>query len=131
MGRLGARTMVVMLALTVAAMAGCGTLNTMKNTYVTVQFSGQDMLHLAIIPRTLPDGTPAAKQRDALLKDVADVAGGYTLVPSVMSAWKPKGSAKAAVKSPTTCCWWKARRCWARACDRGCTTTSASPRPSC
>ncbi len=91
MGRLGARAFLVVLALTVAAMAGCGTLNTQKNTYIQVQYSGQRMLHIAIIPRTLPDGQPAAKERDALLKDVADVAGGYTLIPSVMSSWKQEG----------------------------------------
>ncbi len=96
MGRLGARTVVLVLALAVAAMAGCGTLNTMKSTYITVQYSGTRMLHLAIIPRTLPDGTPSAKERDALLKDVADVAGGYTLVPRVMSSWKQEGTPDAA-----------------------------------
>lgn len=97
MGRLSARAcLVVVLALSAAATAGCGTLNTQKNTTILVQFSGERMLHLAIIPRVLPDGQPAAKERDALLKDVADVAGGYTLIPRVMRAWKQPGSPEAA-----------------------------------
>jgi hypothetical protein len=97
MGRLSARAvLVVVLCLSVAAMAGCGTLNTQKNTYISVQCSGDRMLHMAIIPRVLPDGQPAAKQRDALLKDLADAAGGYTLIERVMSAWKQDDSSEAA-----------------------------------
>jgi hypothetical protein len=97
MGRLSAQAgLLVVLSLTVAVSAGCGTLNTQKNTYISVQCSGDRMLHLAIIPRVLPDGQPAAKERDALLKDVADVAGGYTLVERVMSAWKQPDSPEAA-----------------------------------
>jgi hypothetical protein len=99
MGRLNVQAAVVgILALVVALTSGCAALNSQKSTAIYVQFSGNDMLHVAIIPRVLPDGQPAAKQRDALLKDVADVAGGYTLIERVTSTWKSKGSSGAAMK---------------------------------
>ena len=96
MGRIGTRAvLVVVLALVVAGATGCGSfLNKAANTYISVQTNGDRLLHIAVIPRTLPDGQPADKQRDALLKDVIEVAGGYTYIERVMGAWKPDPKAE-------------------------------------
>ena len=91
----GLFVLVVVLALVVAGATGCGSfLNKAQNTYISVQTNGDRLLHIAVIPRTLPDGQPSDKQRDALLKDVIEVAGGYTYIERVMGAWKPDPKAE-------------------------------------
>lgn len=96
MGRISARVVLgVVLALVIAGATGCGSfLNKAQNTYISVQTNGDRLLHVAVIPRTLPDGQPSDKQRDALLKDVVEVAGGYTYIERVMGAWKPDPKAE-------------------------------------
>jgi len=91
MGLIGRRTIpVVVLALVLVGAAGCSTLNKQANTYIRVDYGGENMLHLAVIPRVLPQGQPADQVRDALLEDVASAAGGYTYIERVIGAWKPK-----------------------------------------
>jgi hypothetical protein len=96
MGRISARVVLaVVLALVVVGATGCGSfLNKAQNTYIQVQYSGDHLLYMVVIPRTLPDGQPSDKQRDALLKDVAEIAGGYTYIERVMGAWKPDPKAE-------------------------------------
>jgi hypothetical protein len=74
------------------AVVGCAAGNKIHNTQVIVQFSTEEVLHVACVPTVLPDGTPALAQRSALLEEVAAGAGGYTLIEEVAGAWVPPGA---------------------------------------
>ena len=76
---------IVLAGLLVVAV-GCGSGNKIHNTYVMVQFSTDEVMHLACVPTLLPDGQPATEQRAKLLEDMASIAGGYTLVEKIAIA---------------------------------------------
>ena len=74
------------------AVVGCAAGNRIHNTTVVVQFSTEEVLHVACVPTVLPDGTPAIGQRSALLEEIAAAEGGYTLIEKVAAAWVPPGT---------------------------------------
>ena len=78
------------VAVLIVAAPGC-MLGGVDQTQITVQFGSGQMLHIAALPRVLPDGTPAKAQREKLLGEVADLAGGYTLIDNVLGGWVPPG----------------------------------------
>ncbi|NLW51332.1 MAG: hypothetical protein GXY85_10920 [Candidatus Brocadiaceae bacterium] len=82
--------LVVAVAALLVAAPGC-LLNSANQPQITVQFGSGRMLHIAALPQLLPDGTSSAPQRDALLAELAGLAGGYTLIPDVMGGWVPPG----------------------------------------
>ena len=82
--------LVGLLALAVAA-PGCALFNSVDQTQITVEMRSDQLLHLAALPRLLPDGSPATEQRDKLLDEVAELAGGYTLIDNVLGGWVPPG----------------------------------------
>jgi hypothetical protein len=79
----------VLLAVAVAATGGCGLFNEIHQTQITVEYSGDQLLHLATIPRQLPDGQRPTEQVEALLEEIAERAGGYTYIENVMGGWMP------------------------------------------
>ncbi|MHC5034268.1 MAG: hypothetical protein ACYTFZ_04465 [Planctomycetota bacterium] len=81
----------VLVAVSALGTTGCAWFNRMQGTQITVQFSGDDLLHLAIIPRELPDGSVPKEQVAALLLEVAARAGGYTYIEEVAGGWIPPG----------------------------------------
>jgi len=82
---------VVMMGVLLAS-AGCAAGNKIHNTQVIVQFSTDEVLHIACVPTRLPDGEPATAQRTALLEAVTQAAGGYTLVEETMGGWMVPGT---------------------------------------
>ncbi len=88
---LGRYLRVLSLIFVVTVLAGCAANNKIHNTSIVVQFSPDQMLHIAWIPVTLPDGSPPIKQRADLLRDVAEIAGGYTLIEGAVGGWQPPG----------------------------------------
>jgi hypothetical protein len=70
---------------------GCGSWNRIQTTQVTVQVSGDRLLHIAAVPRILPDGERPTEQLAALLQEMGQKAGGYTLIENVMGGWIPPG----------------------------------------
>lgn len=81
----------VLLTLLTAATSGCAWWNKIHTTQITVQVSGDRLLHLATVPRVLPDGKESSEQVAALLEEVAQRAGGYTYIEKVMGGWIPPG----------------------------------------
>ena len=73
------------LLLLLAAAQGCGWNHT-SQTIISVRFSGEDLLHVALVPRTLPDGTPATKQREALVAELTGLTGAVAFLSSVQAA---------------------------------------------
>ena len=82
--------LVGLLALAVAA-PGCALFNSVNQPQITVQMGSGQMLHLAALPTVLPDGSPAKEQREKLLEEVGQLAGGYTLIDNVLGGWVPPG----------------------------------------
>jgi len=70
---------------------GCAWFNKMQGTQITVMVPGDQLLHIAVVPKVLPDGTSAAEKTAELLARVAKRAGGYTFVEDVAGAWVPPG----------------------------------------
>ena len=89
--RLSRLALLAALLTLLAAAPGCALWNSYDQTKVVVQMGSGEMLHLAAVPRVLPDGTRPKEQLDALLKDVAKMAGGYTLIDNVLGGWLPAG----------------------------------------
>ncbi|MHC4592504.1 MAG: hypothetical protein ACYS8L_07410 [Planctomycetota bacterium] len=81
----------VLAAASALGTTGCAWLNRFQTTQITVQFSGEELLHMAIVPRELPDGSRPEEQVAALLKEVAERAGGYTYIEQVAGGWVPPG----------------------------------------
>jgi hypothetical protein len=81
----------VALAVLIAAAPGCALFNRVNQPQITVQFGSGQMLHIAVLPRALPDGTSAEAQRNKLLEEIAGLAGGYTLIDNVLGGWIPPG----------------------------------------
>lgn len=71
------RTALTLLALSAAAFTGCGW-NRAATTTINYEFSGQQMLHVATVPRSRPDGSPTDEARKALLDEIAGRGGSYT-----------------------------------------------------
>ena len=82
--------LIVSAALTLGA-TGCAPFSRVTTTQITVQVSGERLLHLATVPRVLPDGTSPSEQVADLLEEVAERAGGYTYIEKVMGGWVPPG----------------------------------------
>lgn len=93
MQRLGLRWFLVLVLAGAAALSatGCGSWNRVQTTQVTVQVSGDRLLHIAAVPRLLPNGERPTEQLAALLKEMSERAGGYTLIENVMGGWVPPG----------------------------------------
>ena len=85
-------TLLLAGACILASATGCAAANKIHNTQVIVQFSTEEVLHVACVPTVLPDGEPASAQRAALLEAVAKAAGGYTLIEDAMGGWVPPGT---------------------------------------
>jgi GAF domain-containing protein len=81
----------VMAMAMVLGSTGCAWMNRVSETRIVVQFSGDQLLHVAILPRRLPDGSEPTKQLKALLDEMAERAGGYTYIPQVVGGWRPPG----------------------------------------
>jgi hypothetical protein len=73
------------------AAAGCAIGTKLQNTQIYVQVSPDEMLHMAAIPRLLPDGTRPTEQTAALLQEVAAMAGSYIYIEEVVGGWVPPG----------------------------------------
>ncbi len=71
---------------------GCTPIGRITTTQIQVQVSGERLLHLATVPRVLPDGGPVDELVAELLEAVAMRAGGYTYIEKVMGAWVPPGT---------------------------------------
>jgi len=82
--------LVAVVALVVSA-PGCAFFNRVNQPQITVQMGSGQLLHVAVLPRVLPDGTSAEEQRNKLLEEVAELAGGYTLIDNVLGGWVPPG----------------------------------------
>ncbi len=82
----------LMLALVALAAPGCMLGTDMHTTQISVQVRGDELLHMAILPRYLPDGERSAQQTGELLAEVARLAGGYTLIEQVQGGWVPPGA---------------------------------------
>jgi hypothetical protein len=82
---------VLALALALALSAGCALGTKVHTTTITVQTSGEELLHLAIVPRFLPNGERPTQQMADLKAELAEKAGGYTLVEEVEGGWVPPG----------------------------------------
>ena len=81
---------VLVVAISLAAF-GCMLGSRVNTTQISVQFSGERMLHIVGVPRTLPDGTPTTKQLTALLSELSKAPGGYTLIQGVANGFTPPG----------------------------------------
>jgi hypothetical protein len=75
------------LALMLGA-TGCGGWSRVSIVQVEHHFAGDQMLFIVGLPRVLPDGTSTQKQRTALLKDLADVAGACVIIEGGMGDWR-------------------------------------------
>jgi len=67
---------------------GCGGWSRVSRVTVEHHFAGDQMLFIVGLPRVLPDGTPTQKQRTALLKELADVAGACVILEGGMGDWR-------------------------------------------
>ncbi|MHC4481507.1 MAG: hypothetical protein ACYS1C_11145 [Planctomycetota bacterium] len=79
------------LALLLVPLPGCASLNRISTTQIMVQVGGEELLHLAVVPRELPDGRRSSAQTTELLQAVAKRAGGYTYIENVKGGWLPPG----------------------------------------
>lgn len=70
---------------------GCMLWSKVQPTQITVEVRANRFLHIAAVPRQLPNGERPTKQLEALLDDVSRRAGGYTLIESVAGGWLPPG----------------------------------------
>jgi len=93
MKRFGLRALLVLVLAGVVTLSatGCAAWNRVQTTQVTVQVSGDRLLHIAAVPRVLPNGERPTEQLAALLKEMGQKAGGYTLIENVMGGWMPPG----------------------------------------
>jgi len=81
--------LLVLLLAAMTACTGCAIGTKVSTTQVTVQVRSDRLLHIAAVPRELPDGQSASKQREALFEAVARKAGGYTCVEKALGGWLP------------------------------------------
>jgi len=75
------------LAAVVLVAGGCG-FSRDSRTSVTVEFSGDLMLHIATVPGVLADGTAPTRQREELLKALAESVGGYVCIEGAIGDWR-------------------------------------------
>ncbi len=78
--------------------SGCALWNRVQTTQISVQVAGDKLLHMAAVPRTLPDGGRPTEQLAALLKEMGEKAGGYTLIENVTGGWVPPGKTEIQVE---------------------------------
>ncbi len=81
------RRFLACLTAVLMAAGGCAPSGEVRQTSVTAEAGGERLLHLAIVPRQLPDGGQPAQQVARLLKEVAERAGGYTYIEGVKGGW--------------------------------------------
>lgn len=81
----------LVLGAVLAAATGCLAFPKVHQTHITVQCGSDQVLHLAIVPRELPDGSQPTEQLAQLLEEVAERAGGYTYIEKVVGGWLPPG----------------------------------------
>lgn len=79
---LARRALALVLTGLLCGTAGCGW-NRYSQTRITVKFSGDDLLHLALIPRELPDGSPCDAQREKLMKEMGQAAEVWGIIEKV------------------------------------------------
>jgi len=85
------------LAALLVSAGGCSALSETPRTEAAD--AGGRVLHLAIVPRQLPDGGDPAEQVARLLKEVAARAGGYTYIEGVKGGWIPPGEQQVVTES--------------------------------
>ncbi len=76
--------------------AGCQVFNRTSETRIVVKFSGDNLVHMVLLPKTLPDGKSADAARKALLKRFTDRGVTYVLMPGVRAGIKPNAEDPAA-----------------------------------
>lgn len=91
------RCFLACLAAVLVASGGCSGLTGAPRTQAAD--AGDRVLHLAIVPRQLPDGGDPAERVARLLKEVAERAGGYTYVEGVRGGWIPPGERQVVTES--------------------------------
>jgi hypothetical protein len=84
--------LLVAVVVVVVAAPGCALFNSLNQPQIIVQMSSRKVLHVAALPRVLPDGRSADEAREKLLNEVAEQAGGYTLIDNVLGGWVPPGN---------------------------------------
>ena len=91
------RCFLACLAALLVSAGGCSALSETPRTEAAD--AGGRVLHLAIVPRQLPDGSDPAEQVARLLKEVAARAGGYTYIEGVKGGWIPPGEQQVVTES--------------------------------
>jgi len=74
---------------------GCQMFNRTSETRVVVKFSGDNLVHMVLLPKTLAGGKSAEAPRKALLKRFTDNGMTYVLLPGVRAGVKPGPEAPA------------------------------------
>jgi hypothetical protein len=90
--------LVLLVALMLAA-TGCQVFNRTSETRIVVKFSGDNLVHMVLLPKTLADGKSAEVPRKALLKRFTDAGLTYVLLPDVRAGVKPSAE-EAAIELP-------------------------------
>jgi len=86
----------VVLAGLMLVATGCGQFFTHKSeTRIVVKFSGDNLVHMVLLPKTLADGKSAEAPRKALLKRFTDAGLTYVLMPGVRAGVKQSPDAAA------------------------------------
>jgi hypothetical protein len=67
--------------------SGCGW-NRANVTTIEVLYSGRNMLHVAVLPRVLPDGSSSREQSEQLLKELTDGRASYTFMEKAVGDWR-------------------------------------------
>ena len=79
----------LLAAAIVMATTGCALGTKVNVAQIAVQVRSDRLLHIAAVPRVLPDGEPATEKRAELLRELAQRAGGYACIEKVLGGWVP------------------------------------------
>lgn len=72
-------------ALACLAATGCGW-NSYAQTEINVKYTSDNLVHVALLPSTMPDGESAAEARAELLEKLGEQADSWALVPGMQGA---------------------------------------------